>query len=158
MQMIRAIFQPKEFTGKHMLGTMVAFFGVIITVNLIMARFAVTTWSGLVVPNTYVASQTFDDDRAAQLALGWDVGAKVEAGQLRLRFRKDGAPVEPEIVSAVLGRATNVASDETPILVFDGSDFTAPVDLATGNWNLRLVAKAEDGTEFKQRIIVEMNR
>ena len=48
MQMIRAIFQPKEFTGKHMLFTMVAFFGVIVTVNLIMARFAVTTWSGLV--------------------------------------------------------------------------------------------------------------
>jgi nitrogen fixation protein FixH len=43
-----------------MLFSMVAFFGVIITVNMIMARFAVTTWSGLVVPNTYVASQQFN--------------------------------------------------------------------------------------------------
>ncbi|MDO7631278.1 MAG: FixH family protein, partial [Loktanella sp.] len=73
-------------------------------------------------------------------------------------FRHDGAPVEPEIVSAVLGRATNVASDQEPILVFDGNDFTAPVDLALGNWNLRLVAKSADGTEFKQRIIVDMHR
>ena len=145
-------------TGKKFLAIMVSAFAVIIGVNLFLAFNAVATFPGLEVKNTYVASQTFDDDRAAQLALGWDVGAKVEAGQLRLSFRKDGAPVEPEIVSAVLGRATNVASDETPILVFDGSDFTAPVDLATGNWNLRLVAKAEDGTEFKQRIIVEMNR
>mgnify|MGYP000064798210 CR=1 FL=1 len=147
-----------KMTGKKFLAIMVSAFAVIIGVNLFLAFNAVATFPGLEVKNTYVASQTFDDDRAAQLALGWDVGAKVEAGQLRLSFRKDGAPVEPEIVSAVLGRATNVASDETPILVFDGSDFTAPVDLATGNWNLRLVAKAEDGTEFKQRIIVEMNR
>lgn len=145
-------------TGKKFLAIMVSAFAVIIGVNLFLAFNAVATFPGLEVKNTYVASQTFDDDRAAQLALGWDVGAKVEAGQLRLSFSKDGAPVEPEIVSAVLGRATNVASDETPILVFDGSDFTAPVDLAAGNWNLRLVAKAEDGTEFKQRIIVEMNR
>jgi hypothetical protein len=46
MTLIRSIFQPKEFTGKHMLFSMVAFFGVIFTVNMIMARFAVTTWSG----------------------------------------------------------------------------------------------------------------
>ena len=32
----RAI-QPKAFTGRHMLAIMVAFFGVIISVNLLMA-------------------------------------------------------------------------------------------------------------------------
>jgi nitrogen fixation protein FixH len=69
MHLIRAIFQPTEFTGKHMLATMVAFFGVIITVNLIMARFAVTTWSGLVVPNTYVASQQFNAKAAEARAI-----------------------------------------------------------------------------------------
>ena len=66
--------------------------------------------------------------------------------------------MEPEIVSAVLGRATNVASDQTPTLVFDGADFVAPVDLAGGNWNLRLVAKSADGTQFRQRMIVEIDK
>jgi len=145
-------------TGKKFLLIMVVAFSIIIGVNLTLAFQAVATFPGLEVENSYVASQTFDADRKAQLALGWDVGAKVEAGQFRLSFRKNGLPVEPTIVSAVLGRATNIASDQTPILVFDGNDFTAPVDLALGNWNLRLVAKAEDGTEFKQRIIVEMKR
>ncbi len=49
------------FTGWHMLGIMVAFFGVIIAVNITMAYKAVSSWSGLVVKNTYVASQEFND-------------------------------------------------------------------------------------------------
>lgn len=145
-------------TGRKFLFIMIGAFSVIIGVNLLLAFKAVETFPGLETKNSYVASQSFDADRAAQLALGWDVKAGVEAGQLRLSFRHDGAPVAPEIVSAVLGRATNVASDQEPILVFDGNDFTAPVDLALGNWNLRLVAKSADGTEFKQRIIVDMHR
>lgn len=146
----------KQMTGWKFLGIMVFAFGIIISVNLTLAFKAVATFPGLETKNSYVASQTFDEERAAQLALGWEATARVEAGQLRLSFRKDGAPVEPEIVSAVLGRATNVASDETPILVFDGADFVAPVDLAGGNWNLRLVALAADGTEFRQRMIVDI--
>lgn len=147
-----------RMTGRKFLAIMIGAFSVIISVNLLLAFKAVETFPGLETKNSYVASQSFDVDRAAQLALGWDVKAGVEAGQLRLSFRKDGAPVEPEIVSAVLGRATNVASDQEPILVFDGNDFTAPVDLALGNWNLRLVAKSADGTRFQQRIIVDMHR
>lgn len=148
----------RPMTGRKFLAIMVSAFTVIIGVNLLLAFKAVETFPGLEIKNSYVASQTFESDRAAQIALGWDVKAGVEAGQLRLSFRQNGAPLEPEIVSAVLGRATNVASDQTPILVFDGNDFTAPVDLALGNWNLRLVAKSADGTEFKQRIIVDMDR
>ncbi len=55
---------------------LLAFFGVIIAVNLTMAYFANSTWSGLVVANGYVASQSFDKDLAkarAQEALGWKV-------------------------------------------------------------------------------------
>lgn len=49
-----------RFTGWHMLGVMFLFFGTIITVNMIMAWNAVSSWSGLVVQNTYVASQQFN--------------------------------------------------------------------------------------------------
>ena len=148
----------RVMTGRKFLIIMIVAFSIIIAVNLTLAFQAVATFPGLEVKNSYVASQSFDADREAQLALGWDVAATVDAGQIRLSFRKDGAPVEPVIVSAVLGRATNVASDQEPILVFDGNDFTAPVDLATGNWNLRLVARADNGTEFKQRVVVKMQK
>ena len=46
------------FTGWHMLTIMLLFFGTIISVNVTMAWNAVTSWSGLVVQNTYVASQS----------------------------------------------------------------------------------------------------
>tara|TARA_R110002051_G_scaffold83650_6_gene148297 strand:- start:2343 stop:2807 length:465 start_codon:yes stop_codon:yes gene_type:complete len=147
-----------KMTGWKFLGIMVFAFTIIISVNLTLAYKAVATFPGLETKNSYVTSQSFDADRAAQIALNWDARVSVQAGQLRLSFRKDGVPVAPEIVSAVLGRATNVASDQTPILVFDGADFVAPVDLAGGNWNLRLVAKSADGTQFRQRMIVEVEK
>ncbi|WP_458789810.1 FixH family protein [Yoonia sp. MH D7] len=145
-----------QMTGWKFLAIMVIGFGVIIAVNLTLAFKAVSTFPGLETRNSYVASQSFDVERTAQLALGWEAQAAVRAGQLRVSFRKDGVPVEPVIASAVLGRATHVASDQTPILVFDGADFVAPVDLDGGNWNLRLVAIAADGTEFRQRMIVDI--
>ena len=50
----------KPFTGWHMVVALGLFFGTIITVNLAMAYYANSTWSGLVVKNTYVASQEFN--------------------------------------------------------------------------------------------------
>ena len=148
------IAQGKPLTGRKVLLITGSAFAVIIGVNLTLAYKAVSTFPGLETKNSYVASQSFDADRAAQEALGWDVGAFVQGGELRLRIWRDGMPVQAKIISAVLGRATNVAQDQTPVLVFDGQDYVAPVDLAKGNWNLRLVAQAADGTTFRQRIIV----
>ncbi|WP_390911877.1 FixH family protein [Pseudosulfitobacter sp. SM2401] len=148
----------KPLTGRKVLLIICSAFAVIIAVNLTLAYQAVATFPGLETKNSYVSSQTFDADRAAQQALNWDVSARLDQGVLRLSLRKDSAPVEAQIVSAVLGRATNVAQDQTPILVFDGQDYVAPVDLGAGNWNLRLVAKAADGTMFRQRIIVDVTK
>lgn len=60
------------FTGRHMALVMVLFFGTIITVNLIMAYFARSSWSGLVAENTYVASQQFN----AKAALSRQIEAR----------------------------------------------------------------------------------
>ena len=54
----------KEIKGGHVLAMLLAFFGVIIAVNMVMAYFANSTWSGLVVENGYVASQNFDENLA----------------------------------------------------------------------------------------------
>lgn len=48
------------FTGWHMVGVVCLFFGTIISVNFFMAYQAIHSWSGLVVENTYVASQQFN--------------------------------------------------------------------------------------------------
>lgn len=143
----------KEFTGRKMLILTVSAFGVIIAVNLILAWQAVNTFPGLEVKNSYVASQQFDRDRIAQEALNWDVSAKLENGELILMILdRDGHPVQVAEIGGTLGRATNVADDQTPDLVFNGKAYVAPVELAPGYWHLRLNAVADDGTNFRQRI------
>ena len=43
-----------------------------------------------------------------------------------------------------------------PEFTFDGTALRATVDGGEGNWNLRVKARAEDGTLFQQRIIVKV--
>ena len=143
-----------EIKGWHVLTGFVLAFGVIISVNLTLAYNAVRTFPGLEVKNSYVASQAFDVERAAQLALGWEVSAFVEGNTLVLNILENGTPIAPKIEKATFGRATHVGQDQVPEFRFDGTALRAPIVAGKGNWNLRLRARALDGTLFQQRIIV----
>lgn len=145
-----------EIKGWHVFATFTLAFGIIIAVNLTLAFQAVRTFPGLEVRNSYVASQSFDRDRAAQLGLGWDVSASLKDHTLSLFVLKDGTPLAPTIESAIFGRATNVQFDEVPDFVFDGQAMRAQVIAGTGNWNLRLRMRSADGTLFQQRVIVNV--
>ncbi|MCP5038528.1 MAG: FixH family protein [Rhodobacteraceae bacterium] len=147
----------KELTGRKVLAITVGFFAVIISVNLYMAFMAVGTFPGLEVKNSYVASQQFDRNRTAQLALGWEVTARIESDELLLSIvDADGVSVVPSQIDATLGRATHLRDDQ--VLAFTrGQDGVYRADvgvLAGGNWNLRLKAHAADGTMFQQRIVI----
>ncbi|CTQ34621.1 FixH family protein [Jannaschia rubra] len=147
--------RERRLTGWHVLAMFGGGFAVIIGVNLALAFNAIRTFPGLETESSYVASQTFDADRAAQDALGWDMTAKVAGGQLVLTVAgPDGTPVHPDVVDAVLGRPTTVADDRTPAFAWDGTALRAPVDLGPGNWNLRLDLRAPDGTPFRRRIVL----
>lgn len=148
----------RRITGYHVLFGFVMAFGVIISVNLYLAFSAVKTFPGLEVKNSYVASQKFDAQKSAQEALGWDIMADHSDGQLVLSITDENGPVEVQSISATLGRATTVADDLTPDLVFNGTAYVAPVDLRDGNWNIRMVAVAPDGTTFQQRVILHVVR
>jgi len=50
----------RRFTGWHMTAILLAFFGVIVAVNFTMATFATRTFGGVVVENSYVASQKYN--------------------------------------------------------------------------------------------------
>ncbi len=145
----------RQITGKHVLIGFVSAFGVIIGVNVLLAVSAVRTFPGLEVKNSYVASQTFDDRKAAQEALGWTVSAHHHAGILTLSITDDaGEPVRVAKLDATVGRATSIAQDVTPEFRFDGSAYIAPVELGGGNWNIRMEAIAGDGTPFQQRVVL----
>ncbi|MFY0679696.1 MAG: FixH family protein [Thalassovita sp.] len=149
----------KEITGRHVLFGFVVAFGVIISVNLVLAFNAVKTFPGLEVKNSYVASQQFNERKAAQEALNWTIDARHELGMLRLAILdKSGAPVRAETLDAVVGRATHVADDIQPDFQFDGVAYVAPMSLSEGNWNIRMTATAADGTVFAQRVVLHVVR
>ena len=143
----------REFTGWHMLGLMVLGFGIIIGVNLTLAYNAVKTFPGLETRNSYVASQTFDADRAAQDALGWTLNPRLTHTRLTLAITDaSGAAVAPKVINATLGRATNVTQDMTPAFEIVDGVMVADVNAGAGYWNLRLELEAADGTIFKRRL------
>lgn len=145
----------RKLTGRHVAAIFVGAFGVIVAVNLYLAWSAISTFPGLEVDNSYVASQTFDDRRAEQEALGWTVRADHRDGELRLAItRADGSPVELARLDATVGRATHVRDDQAPAFRFDGRAYVAPVELGRGNWNIRMTATARDGTTFEQRVVL----
>lgn len=133
----------RGFTGWHMTGIMVAFFGVVIAVNFLMASYAVKTFGGTVVDNSYVASQQFNTWLAqarTQRALGWSVAVTAD-GDRRLRI----APTGPQ---GMLTTATVTATAAHPLgrvpartLAFRRSDdgrFVAVETLPPGRWLLRI--------------------
>lgn len=140
-------------TGRKVFVITVSAFAVIIGVNLLMAVKAISTFPGLEVRNSYVASQSFDAERAAQKALGWTLAESYEAGELRLAFRdRDGLPVRVERLSATIGRTTVSSADLKPDFAWRNGDYVAPADLGPGKWMILLEAFAEDGTRFHQRL------
>lgn len=147
----------RKFTGKHAAAVFVGAFAVIIGVNFFLAYSAVSTFPGLEVKNSYVASQQFNAKRDAQEALGWNVRADAAGGLVFLTITDvNGHPVEVAELNATLGRATHVRQDMQPEFRFDGAAYVAPVELGDGNWNIRMVARAADGTEFTQRVVLHV--
>jgi len=147
----------RELTGRKVLAILVAFFGTVIAVNILLAVKAVSTFPGLEVENSYVASQSFDKELAAQKALGWTLDYDYSDGHMVLSFRdKAGQPVRVDRLSALIGRVTETTQDQTPVFSYADGVYTAPVTLADGRWMIMVEAFAADGTRFHQRLSLEV--
>ena len=145
----------RTIKGWHVFAGFAGAFAVIISVNLVLAFSAVSTFPGLEVKNSYVASHTFNERKAAQDALGWDVAAHHKDGQLTLSIRdKTGQVITVEALDATVGRATHVYADVSPEFTMTPQGYVAPVELGGGNWNIRMTARAADGTEFARRVVL----
>lgn len=103
----------KHFTGWHMTTILVTFFGVVIAVNLIMARFAISTFGGTVVDNSYVASQNYNRWLAQadrQERLGWVPTVALDQNRrVMLQVSKQGTQLTDVVATGIaihpLGRA-----------------------------------------------------
>ncbi len=142
----------KEFTGRMAFLTFTGFFVVIISVNMAMSYFALGTFPGLEVENSYVASQEFNGKLAQQMRLGWRVELGYDGKTLSLDIRdRDGQPAKVAEIDATIGRATTDRFDRKLSLVLKDGRFIEPIALKPGKWEVRFVARAADGTAFQQR-------
>lgn len=146
----------KPLTGRKVFAIFAGAFALIVGVNLFMAYSAIGTFPGLEVKNSYVASQSFDADRAAQQALNWDVTAALDGRDAVVLtiLSPDGQPARVDAIEGTIGRATQRTDDQ--VLTFVQNDLgvhiaeIAPLD--AGKWELRFVATAANGVQFRQRV------
>lgn len=132
-----------RFTGWHMLGVMLAMFGTIIAVNVVMARFAIATFGGTVVDNSYVASQHYNRWLAQahrQDQLGWSIAVTADAFHRPVFLLRSAAgSLAGASVSAIathpLGRAPSQS-----IACRHGGDgrYVATRPLPAGRWLVRV--------------------
>lgn len=138
----------RPFTGRHMAMILVGFFAVVMAVNITMATLASRTFGGLVVDNSYVASQKFNGWLAqarAEQALDWTLDIKRGAGgKLDAALAQRGAALDAAHISLIarhpLGRAP-----ERPIAFRPLGDgrYESVEALPAGRWILHVEAKAQ---------------
>lgn len=147
----------RHFTGWHMLITMLAMFGLVIGVNLLMAHYALSTFGGTVVDNSYVASQNYNRwlaDARAQDALGWRAAATLEDnGRVAIRLGGARGPISARL-TAVASHPLGRAPDQP--LTFDrreDGNYLSTRPLPSGRWQLRIQVRSDDRVaRFSERV------
>ncbi|WP_017669020.1 FixH family protein [Sandarakinorhabdus sp. AAP62] len=144
---------PKPaFTGRMFLWIMVAFFGVVVAVNITMARLASGTFGGTVVDNSYVASQKYNGWLAkarAQDQLGWATPVSLDAAR-RVVIAVPGAAFGAKgTAHHPLGRTADV----TLKFVADGQgQLVSTTPLPAGRWQVRIDVRS--GRDVKRLLEV----
>jgi nitrogen fixation protein FixH len=128
----------RQFTGRQMLALMLAFFAVVIAANLTMVYFASHSWTGLVVKNSYVASQEFNEKTSVRELAAGGVRSHMSYanGVLRLILTDpDQRPVHANAVHLRIGRASHEAEDRHVAFASESEGvFVAREQLGPGKW------------------------
>lgn len=126
---------------------LIAFFGTVIAVNVLLAVVSARSWTGMVVEDPYIAGQGFETQRKAheaQVAAGWVADFSYADGKARLTVI-DGAgkPVDLGEVKVEVTRPVGGHEDQTPALTrrADGS-YEAPLALPNGAWDATITSES----------------
>jgi nitrogen fixation protein FixH len=136
-----------RFTGWHMTTILIAFFGIVIAVNLVMARFAISTFGGTVVENSYVASQKYNrwlDQAEQQSKLNWKTKVSLDSSRrLVVQVEKAGQPLAGLTLSGLathpLGRAPQIPLNFAASTM---GTYVVNEPLPEGRWQIALVLKS----------------
>ncbi|MFW2851371.1 FixH family protein [Sphingomonas sp. TX0543] len=134
----------RTFTGRHMTMILVAFFGVVIAVNVMMARFAISIFGGEVVENSYVASQHYDRwlaEARAQVNAGWRADTTGAANRLSVSLTRRGVPAPDVRLTATARHPLGRLPDRVLTLHWDAASarYVADQMLPSGRWLIEII-------------------
>jgi nitrogen fixation protein FixH len=162
--MSRPLASPKPLTGRKVLFMLVAFFGVVIAVNVIMAKLAIQTLPGTEVDSAYSASLAYENEIASahdQNARNWKVDAHIQRGPdggatLQVEARdSSGLPMIGLNFQGRFERPADRRADQPVALAEVASGIyrgSAPL-IGPGQWDLVL-----EGDAAGQRMFLSKNR
>jgi nitrogen fixation protein FixH len=158
----------RELKGTHVLIALLAFFGVTLAVNIALATYAISSFSGEDVAKPYQQGLDYNKAlaaRAAQRDLGWSasinlVRAGDAGGIVSATIKgKDGAARLGLKIEASLRRPTDARLDRTILLdALATGEYRAALDgLAAGQWDVIVRTSAGEGTPFEaqRRVVVK---
>lgn len=140
----------KSFSGWHMTAILVGGFAVVFAVNILMATIAIGSFGGVVVENSYVASQKFNGwlaESEAENRLGWKATVR-RGGDGRLEVTTTGTPPETEVIAELrhpLGKNDTLQWKLAP--AGEGS-YASGDAVPEGRWLVRLTLSG-DGEQMK---------
>lgn len=145
MTQIRRTARP--FTGKHITLIFFGFFGVVIAVNVLMARLATSTFGGVVVENSYVASQHFNGwlkEASVEQALGWkgEISRDAQGRAAITLLDSNGKALASAKVTATAEHPLG-QRPEADLVLHEVAPGTYAAPLEAGRWRLRVMVEAE---------------
>jgi nitrogen fixation protein FixH len=166
--MSRSLASPRPLTGRKVLFMLVAFFGVVVGVNMIMMKLAIQTLPGTEVDSAYSASLAYESEIAAahdQNARNWKIDAHIGRNSgggatLQVEARdKNGTPMPGLKFQGRFERPTDrrvdkfVALAEVGIGIYRGN----AAEIEPGQWDLVLEGEAAGRRMFLSRNRILLN-
>ena len=158
----------RPLTGRLVLIAVVSFFAVVIGVNVVMMRLAITTLPGTEVDSAYSAGLAYQREILAarqQNARDWKVDAHIErkpdgVAALNIRARdRSGAPLAGLAIFARLERPTDRRADQAfEIAEGGGGSYRGTAQsVASGQWDLVIEADTDGKRMFLSRNRIVLN-
>lgn len=133
-----------EFTGRHMFMVLAIGFGIVIAVNFFMASVAARSFGGVVVENSYVASQKFNGwlaEAKRERELGWEARAsRLDDG--RLVATTTGVPASAAVHARIRRPLGAQEATDLELVALGGNRFASAQPLPEGRWIVRLTIEA----------------
>lgn len=147
----------REFTGRDLMKVMIAGFGVVVAVNLLMATLATRGFGGVIVENTYVASQNFNDwlaEAERGEALDWSAEVERDAQDDRLKVATHKVPAGARVVASLRRPLGPEQRQEVTFAPRGEGVYLAQAPVESGRWIVRLRISA-GSQEWAQELLLQ---